>query len=660
MCGIAGILNLEDPKPVGMRRLNRMAAVMRHRGPDETGVYVDDWVGMSHARLSIIDLASGTQPIHNEDKSMWIIFNGEIFNYPELREELEKEGHRFYTTSDTEVILHLFESNGPACLEKMNGQFALAIWHPARRELFVARDRVGIRPLHYTVWQGRLYFASEIKSIFVNPEVPRRLDFQSLDQIFTFWTTLAGKTAFEGIRELPPGHYLHAREGQISVVKYWDLPFVPPDEYVETSTGRLVEDIRGLLLDAIRIRLRADVPVGTYLSGGLDSSGVTALVKKKFNNKLRSFGIRFEQKEFDEGEFQREMVSFLATDHQEITATNSGIGEVFPQVLWHCEKPLLRTSPAPLYLLSDLVHRSGFKVVLTGEGADEVFAGYNIFREAKVRRFWARQPESTVRPLLLGRLYPYIFNDPKLKHTLKSFFGAGLDRPDDPFFSHFIRWRQTARTKTFFGAEFKSELGDYDCWEDLRGRLPAGFDRWDYLVKAQYLEMSVFLSNYLLSSQGDRVAMAHSLEIRLPYLDYRIIELMGRVKSSAKIAGLNEKVLLKKALEDVLPRSVVERDKHPYRAPIRQSLLDDRSRDLFSPAALADCGVFDVNKVPRLIDKLQKREHASEFDSMALTGVYSTQTIYEQFVRSFDGAGVPEVPVDIVVDQREDKNHSEE
>jgi asparagine synthase (glutamine-hydrolysing) len=660
MCGIAGILNLEEAKPIGLSRLNRMAAVIQHRGPDETGIYVDDWVGLSQTRLSIIDLSSGTQPIHNETKTMWIIFNGEVFNYPELREQLEKDGHRFYTTSDTEVILHLYESEGPACIEKLNGQFAIAIWDAQQRELFIARDRVGIRPLHYTTIGGRFFFASEIKSLFVNPEIPRQLDAQAIDQTFTFWTTLAGKTAFQGIQELPPGHYLRAREGSVTIHRYWDLPFAAVDSQVESSSDDLVEEIRSVLLDAIRIRLRADVPVGTYLSGGLDSSGVTALVKKNFNNKLRSFGIRFEQEEFDEGRYQSEMVSYLDVDHMEITATNQDIGEAFPRVLWHCEKPLLRTSPAPLFLLSDLVNRNGFKVVLTGEGADEVFAGYNIFRETKVRRFWARQPDSKFRPLLLARLYPYILNDPKLKGTLKSFFGVGLDRPDDPFFSHFIRWRGTSRLKTFFCPAFREELGDYDCWEDLRGQLPRGFESWDYLAKAQFLEMSLFLSNYLLSSQGDRVAMAHSLEIRLPYLDFRLIELMGRVKASYKIAGLNEKALLKRALEDVLPASVVERDKHPYRAPIKQSLLNAGSKRMFSPSALRECGVFDENKVPRLISKLERFDHAGEFDSMALTGVLSTHSVFEKFVQTFDSVELPVVPVDLLVDRRENKNHSED
>jgi asparagine synthase (glutamine-hydrolysing) len=658
MCGIAGILNLHEPKPIEVDRLKRMAAAIRHRGPDEAGIYVDDWVGLSHTRLSIIDLASGTQPIHNEDQTQWIILNGEVFNYPELRADLEKSGHRFYTTSDTEVILHQFEADGPRCVEKMNGQFAFAIWNAPEGELFIARDRLGIRPLHYAIQDGRLFFASEVKSLFINPEIPRHLDILALDQIFTFWTTLAGRTAFQDVHELPPGHSLHVRGGKISITKYWDLPFAGPEAAVDLGRGRMIEEIQHLLLDAIRIRLRADVPVGTYLSGGLDSSGITALVKKNFNNRLRSFGIRFEMEEFDEGRYQSEMVAHLGTDHRDIMASNRKIGEVFPDVLWHCEKPLLRTAPAPLYMLSDLVNRNGFKVVLTGEGADEVFAGYNIFREAKVRRFWARQPDSKRRPLLLTKLYPYILNDPKLKHMLTTFFGAGLDRPDDPFFSHFIRWRGTSRLKTFFSESLRAEIGDYDCWEDLRGRLPQGFGTWDTLTKAQYLEMSLFLSNYLLSSQGDRVAMAHSLEIRLPYLDHRLVEWMAGVKASAKIAGLNEKVLLKRALADVLPRSVVERDKHPYRAPIKDSLLNDVARPVYSPEEIDACGIFDRIKVKRLIGKLERAERAGEFDGMALTGIFSAQTVHDQFVRSFQSGEFPELPVDLFVDRRRNKNHS--
>ena len=651
MCGIAGIVNIEDRGPVSLDRLKPMASVMHHRGPDEVGIYVDDHVGLINTRLSIIDIAGGTQPIHNEDKSKWIVLNGEIFNYPELRADLEALGHTFYTASDTEVILHAYEAWGAECVSRLNGQFAIAIWDTTDNTLFLARDRVGIRPLHYSLVDGRLFFASEIKSIFANPEVPRRFDPTALDQIFTFWTTLAGRTAFEGVSELPPGHHMTIRDGSVNVSAYWTLPFAHPDNYSGMTREETVEQIQELLLDAIRIRLRADVPVATYLSGGLDSSGITALVKKNFNNRLRSFGIRFEESEFDEGEYQREMVDFLQTDHQEVTASNNDIGRVFEDVLWHCEKPLLRTSPAPLFLLSDLVHRSDFKVVLTGEGADEVFGGYNIFREAKVRRFWARQPDSTMRPMLLGRLYPYILNDPKLKHTIKSFFGAGLDTPDDPLFSHFIRWRGTEKIKAFFSPELREQIGDYDAREELRESLPADFDRLDYLAKAQHLEMSIFLSNYLLSSQGDRVAMAHSVEIRVPYLDYRVIELMGGINPSHKIDGLNEKALLKRALSHVLPPRIAQRDKHPYRAPIRQSLLDQASRTTGADALQAT-GVFDPARVSRLRTKLERSDRTSEFDSMALTAIHSTQSVHTQFVESFAQPQGQDVRLNILIDNR--------
>ena len=422
MCGIAGICTLVGSKRISAESIIRMAGALNHRGPDETGIYLDDSIGLGHTRLSIIDLSGGSQPIHNEDETLWIIYNGEIFNYLELKEDLIKRGHRFYTSSDTEVILHLFEEKGPSCLRQLNGQFALAIWNSKSKELFLARDRMGIRPLHYIVHDHRIIFASEIKAIFMNEEVPRRIDPIAIDQIFTFWTTLPGRTVFQGIQELLPGHFLVVRNGEISIRKYWDIPFSQPGEQLDWPVERICEEIQGLLHDAIRVRLRADVPVGCYLSGGLDSSGITSLVKNKFNNRLRTFGIRFEQGEFDESKYQDCMIDVLKTDHTNLQVTNENIGAVFSDVIWHCEKPILRTAPAPLFMLSKTVRDNGFKVVLTGEGADEVFGGYNIFRETLVRKFWARQPASRLRPLLIGKLYPYIFNDPRLKTTLQAFF----------------------------------------------------------------------------------------------------------------------------------------------------------------------------------------------------------------------------------------------
>lgn len=656
MCGITGIINLHGSGSIPLNTLKRMTGALNHRGPDESGIYIDDRAGLGHARLSIIDLIGGTQPIHNEDKTLWIVYNGEVFNYPELRKNLEAGGHRFYTSTDTEVVLHLFEDKGPSCLQDLNGQFAIAIWNTTTRELFLARDRVGIIPLHYTVQNGSLIFSSEIKSIFMHEEVQRQIDPVAIDQIFTFWTTLPGRTAFRDIKELPAGHYLRALNGKVQVEKYWEAPFYPPEEHLTWSTEDCCVRLQELISDAIKIRLRADVPVGSYLSGGLDSSGITALVKNNFNNHLRTFGIRFEEEAFDESEYQDYMVSFLGTEHTYIQAGNEEIGEYFHNVLWHTEKPLLRTAPVPLFLLSRTVRENRFKVVLTGEGADEIFGGYNIFREAKVRRFWARQPESKLRPLLIGRLYPYIFeNNPKAKKFLQSFFGSGLDKVGDPFFSHLLRWKNTSKIKTFFSEELRKEIGDYDGYDDLKSHLPKSYSTWDYLSRAQYLEMTVFMSNYLLCSQGDRVAMANSVEVRPPYLDHRIIEFMGRIPHSLKISVLNEKYILKKTFKGILPEKIINRAKQPYRAPIRESLLhgnDRNSEKAFSDSMMHEAGLFSISKVNKLIKKLRTAQNAGETDSMAYAGVLSSQIIYDKFIANFPSESINPISPNILFDRR--------
>ena len=633
-----------------------MIGALRHRGPDESGVYIDEHVGLGHARLSIIDLSSGVQPIHNENKSMWIVYNGEVFNYVELKRDLQRKGHRFYTTSDTEVVLHLYEEEGPDCLTKLNGQFGLAIWDARKKELFLARDRLGIRPLYYTVANGNLIFGSEIKAIFMNENVMRQIDPVSMDQIFTFWTTLTPGTAFKDIHELAPGHYLRASNGEVTFRKYWDIPLYERCEQLDSTPQEICQQVQELLQDAVRLRLRSDVPVGCYLSGGLDSSGIASLVVENFDSDVRTFGIRFDAEDFDEGKYQSMMVSHLNVNHTDLRAASEEIGASLPDCLWHCEKPLLRTAPVPLYLLSEVVRRSGYKVVLTGEGADEVFGGYNIFREAKARRFWARYPESRSRPELLGKLYPYIFDDPRLKRTLQSFFAKGLDRTDDPIFSHFVRWENTGRIKTFFSQELKEAIGKYDGYEQVRQSLPESYGRADDFSKAQYLEMAIFLSNYLLSSQGDRVAMANSVEIRLPFLDPRIVDFMARVPSKWKVLGLNEKHILKKSFEGILPQEITSRPKNPYRAPIKGSLLNDMTaeyvRDALSPESLDAAGLFDGGKVKRLLRKAQATEHLSEIDSMALMGILSSQLIHSQFVRDFPAKPVDSISPTLIVDMR--------
>ena len=655
MCGISGICSLDSLNPPDPKTLMQMISIMPHRGPDEAGIYIDNQAGLGHARLSIIDLSSGGQPIHNEDHTLWIIYNGETFNYPELRDKLLSRGHQFYTTSDTEVILHLYEEYGPECLKHMNGQYGLAIWNNQTRELFLARDRIGIRPVHYTVQNNTLYFSSEIKSLLTLNEIPNNLDPLALEEIFTFWTTLSGRTLFKDIHELPPGHYLLAKNGQIRIQKYWQLDFAAPQDQNPDSVETIQEETDEILTDAIRIRLRADVPVGSYLSGGLDSSGITAKIARHFNNNLQTFGIRFEEAAFDEGKHQRQMVAHLNVAHTEMLATNKLIAESFPDVIYHTEKPLLRTAPTPLFLLSKKVNESGLKVVLTGEGADEMFGGYNIFREAKIRNFWARQPDSSKRADLLKELYPYILNNPRLAGTLKSFFAKDLENTSDPLYSHKIRWMNTSKIKTFFSQDTQQAIGSYDCYQDALSALPEGFNNWPSLSKAQYLESTIFLSNYLLSSQGDRMAMAHSLEIRLPYLDYRLMEYMSRVPSRWKILGLNEKFLLKKLFNNILPDSITYRSKHPYRAPITQTLLSNSTEyieGMLSSASIAQAGIFDTAKTQRLIQKLRTSKNISEVDGMALAGILSTQIINDRFIQNRPQAASTVKNLTVFVDKR--------
>ncbi len=656
MCGISGIYSLSGAAHISEQAIRRMISAGSHRGPDGSGIYLDDHIGLGHARLSIIDLSGGFQPIHNEDQSLWIIFNGEIFNYPEIRQTLLQKGHTFYTETDTEVILHLYEDEGTACLGSLNGQFAFAIWDTRKKTLFLARDRVGILPLHYAVEKGSLIFASEIKSIFAGDGVARSIDPIAMDQIFTFWTTLPGRTAFQDIHEIPAGHYMIAAEGKITLRKYWEIPFLSPQEQSAAPLKNLSARLGELIVDAVRIRLRADVPVGCYLSGGLDSSGITTIVRTQFNNDLRTFGIRFEERIFDESEYQRIMVETLKTAHSDFVATNRMIGSALGEVLWYCEKPILRTAPIPLYLLSRLVRQNNFKVVLTGEGADEIFGGYDIFREAKIRRFWAKQPGSKCRPSLIGKLYPDIFqNNPRSKQLLQTFFGGGLSNTDDPYFSHLVRWNNTSKIKTFYSETLRQRIGSYSCLEDLSGRLPRSYAKWDYLAKAQYLESSLFLSNYLLSSQGDRVSMANAVEIRPPYLDHRILEFMGSVPSKMKIKGLCEKHILKEVFRGQVPDSILMRPKHPYRAPIKESLFSEMGpliERYLSPQSLRDAGLFDWNKTTMLINKLKRTESAGEVDNMALAGILSTQIVYDQFVVGNSVGVIQPITPNLLIDRR--------
>jgi len=640
MCGIAGVLNFgnaaADPD-----LLRRMVQIVRHRGPDDCGVHVDRNIGLAHARLSIIDLACGHQPMPNEDRSLWITFNGEIFNYLELREDLLRKGHRFATRSDTEVILHAYEEKGEDCVKDFNGQWAFAIWDSNNQKLFLSRDRLAVRPLFYTICNGTFLFASEIKSLLCHPGVSREVDRLGLDQIFTFWFTLPPRTIFRGIQELPSGHSLTVHNGSIKSQRYWGLDYSPASEIRKVGRREeqeYSEQLLDLLVDATRIRLRADVPVGAYLSGGLDSSIITAIVRRFTNTPLKAFSVTFDDPEFNEAPYQEEVSRFLGTERHEIRCSHDDIGEVFPRVIWQTEKPILRTAPSPFFMLSRLVREQGYKVVLTGEGSDEMLGGYDIFKEAKIRRFWGVQPDSQVRHLLLRRLYPYLpILQKQPPEYLKAFFHVNEEDLSNPFFSHLPRWMLTSRIKAFFSDDVQGELQSQNCYTELEANLPADYYRWNSFCQAQYLEAMFLLPGYILSSQGDRVAMAHSVEGRYPFLDHRVVQLAAAIPPDLKMKVLNEKYILKRCAEHLIPRSVEKRPKQPYRAPDGKSFFSNgRGRDYveaaLDPAQIRKSGLFQPAAVQMLVDKFRRGLAIGIKDNMALVGVLSTQLMVDQFV----------------------------
>jgi asparagine synthase (glutamine-hydrolyzing) len=636
MCGIAGFFSKKS-NGEATDILERMLSRIKYRGPDESGIYLSPDAGLGSVRLSIIDLQTGQMPLSNQDDSLWIVYNGEIFNYIELKEKLIQTGHLFKTSGDTEVILHLYEEYGADCLNMMNGQFAFAIWNSKKRELFLARDRVGIRPLFYTSTADGFVFASETKALFEYPGVKPQISITSLSQVFTFWTTLTPHTLFENVYEVSPGHCLTINTNGIRHHTYWELPVYEPGEYSNASLDHCMEQFEELFTDAVRLRMRSDVPVGAYLSGGIDSCATTSYIKKISGDNLRTFSIGFTDKEFDESSYQELAVDYFKTNHNRINCSQDDIAEKFPEVVWHAETALLRTAPVPMYVLSGLVNSHNIKVVITGEGADELLGGYNIFKEAAIRQFWAKDPKSAYRPLLLRKLYPYLPQMHSLNGVgLKLFFGYKLGETDSPVYSHLLRWHNTSRIQNYFSKETRAGLSDYNPVGEFVERYGEKLENADLLSRAQWIETKLFMSGYLLSSQGDRMAMAHSLEGRYPFLDHRIIDFCMKLPPDYKMHGLNEKYLLKRMMSGKLPQQIVERAKQPYRAPISKCFISENSpgyvENMFSEESISSAGFFDFDKVMMLIDKLKAGTQVSEIDHMALTGILSTQLLHSFFV----------------------------
>ncbi len=639
MCGVAGLVSRDDVSHK-KHSIHRMTERLQHRGPDGTGTYVDESIALGHTRLSIVDVAHGAQPMHlfSDEGHYSIVFNGEIFNHKVLRKTLEHSGYKFKTHCDTEVLLSLFALYGPSAIERLNGQWALAIWDHNRKRLFLSRDRTGVRPLHYVSRDGDFAFASEVKSLFTLDWVERALDPEALDDILHFWAPLPGKTVFKGVKELPPGHSMFVtQDGKVDIFSYWDISY--PKEKDDYRTADIAVDaLSDRLLEAIRLRLDADVPVGAYLSGGLDSSIVVSLAKSLIGENLQTFGISFSDPRFDESTHQAAVTQALGTKHHSLYCSPAEIGAAFTAAVCHAERPLVRTAPVPMYLLSRLVKERGFKVVLTGEGADEFFGGYDLFRETLVRRYTMRRPLASSTNSIYRRLYSYI---PELQSLptgfLDGFFGQTGIGLESPLFSHIPRIETTRRIRGLLHPDWRLE--EYGACQRLIRMLPYSFYRMSPLEKSQYLEAKVLMPGYILSSQGDRMSMAHGVEGRFPFLDPNVIRFATRLPSYFRVLGFKEKWLLKRLGGRLLPESIWGRHKQPFRAPDAEILQQGKSQNgesllsFLSPERVRNAGIFS----PVAVEKLRKRSQESQRplsirDQMALTFALSTQILHESYI----------------------------
>jgi asparagine synthase (glutamine-hydrolysing) len=641
MCGIAGFtlpfgLSAEERRHRFGRPLRLMAASLRHRGPDAQRGVLLDGVALGHARLSVVDLVGGSQPMRDPATGVTIVFNGEIFNYLELREPLRSR-HAFSTSSDTEVILASYLARGIDCVLDFNGQFAFAVYDPRIRTLWLARDRVGILPLHYTETSEGLAFASEVKALFVGGWRTPAFDPRGVKQTLQLWSPVVPRSTFEGVSQLAPGSVARWSDGRLETRRYWDADLgVEPRSDWDVATAE--EELGAVLEDAVRLRLRADVPVAAYLSGGLDSSLLCGIAQSRLGGSLTTFSVGFSDRSFDERAFQDDVASRLATHHHSVLVTGREIGEVLPAVTRQAEQVLLRSAPAPLLRLSCLVRARGIKVVLTGEGSDEIFLGYDLYRETRVRHFCARRPGSKARQALLGRLYPYLPMNQQGHELLRQFFGVGLNDPGNPGFSHLPRWSASGRTFRFLSRGFAEQADDENPVASVLASLPARVRGWKPLARAQYLEMQTLLAGYLLSAQGDRMLMGNSVEGRFPFLDHRLIEFAAALPVRLKLQGLAEKWILKRYAARWVPPVVLARQKFPYRAPSAAALTGPEapawSRELLSREAVRSVGVFDEDKVGKLLAKLSGRSaNPSEADSQALTAVATVQLLSDQLLR---------------------------
>ncbi len=559
MCGICGVFDFKGV-PVDEGLLAAMTSRLQHRGPDGDGVFRDVEVGIGHRRLSIIDLSGGGQPIGNEDDQLQVVFNGEIYNFVELREELEKFGHRFKTHSDTEVIVHAYEQWGTDCVKRFNGMFAFAIWDSRKREVFLARDHLGIKPLYYVEIGNRLLFASEIKALMEDPSCPREMDLEALAELFTFRYVPSPKTLFRGISKLPPGHWmLLAHEGK-TIRRFWTWV---PQLRKEWREAALIEEYQTLLEDAVRLQLRSDVPLGLFLSSGVDSGALLAIMSQYSNGPVRAFTIGFEGGEkTNEVDDAREMAGMFGAQHEYQMLSPDDYVDYYQRYMWDLEEPVGNETAAAFYFVAKIASQK-VKVTLAGQGADEPWAGYDRYKGIKLSSVYSQMPS-----VLTRNLAPLIAKLPGRAERLKR-GAASLSEPD--------MLTRFAKVYSFFGADMKAQLfkgalkrefeADAYGTRHALGRLQSDVKHLDPLSQMLYIDTRANLPDDLLMV-GDKTSMACSLEVRVPFLDYRLVEFVESLPTHLKLKGMTGKYLHKKACEKWLTKDIVHRKKKGFANPV--------------------------------------------------------------------------------------------
>ena len=638
MCGIVAFFSHRDP--IADEMLERATHSLHHRGPDGRGHWIspDRRVALGHRRLSIIDLATGDQPIASEDEQTRIVVNGEFYGYQSIQSELEQAGHRLRTRSDSEIALHLYEDLGVQCLHRLRGEFAFVLWDQRNRTIFAARDRFGIKPLFYAWHNGTLYFASEVKALFA-AGVPARWDAESVYRAFEFGGSPA-RTLFDGVFQIPPGHYLIAGEKQVQVNRYWDFDYPRTDAAApHRSDADWAAEFRFVLEEAVRIRLRADVPVGCYLSGGLDSSSILGLAARHHSAPIRAFALTFDRAEYDEGEIAREMAAKAGAEFCPIPLRQDDLADNFANAIMQAETLCVNAHGVAKYLLSRAVRDAGYKVVLTGEGSDEILGGYAFFRRDML--LYNREGQD---PAVVARLLDEL--------TRLNAVSRGLFVPDGEggsvdavkrLLGFVPSWIEifsanSKKMRSLLARNFLERFGQRESFHplfsdiDVRGQL-AGRDP---LNQSLYLWAKTALPSYLLTMLGDRMEMAHSIEGRLPFLDHQVVEVIRSQPVSQKIRGMTEKFVLREAARDVISDTVYRRQKHPFLSP--PATLNPKERlsalvqDTLRGPTLASIPFFDQKKVISFLDRVETMDEGSRVANDQLLMILTSACIlHERF-----------------------------